>query len=79
MWQNGLMPSPAKRMSGGSTPSAGVWNRGICHGTVQHVIENRRAARDTSPDRVALLVCGPTVYDYSHMGHARTYVVLMYW
>jgi cysteinyl-tRNA synthetase len=26
-------------------------------------------------DRVALFVCGPTVYDYSHLGHARTYVV----
>jgi cysteinyl-tRNA synthetase len=27
------------------------------------------------PDRVYLFVCGPTVYDYSHLGHARTYVV----
>jgi cysteinyl-tRNA synthetase len=27
------------------------------------------------PERVALFVCGPTVYDYSHLGHARTYVV----
>lgn len=27
------------------------------------------------PGRVALFVCGPTVYDYSHLGHARTYVV----
>ena len=26
------------------------------------------------PDRVYLFVCGPTVYDYSHLGHARTYV-----
>lgn len=26
-------------------------------------------------DRVSLFVCGPTVYDYSHLGHARTYVV----
>ncbi|MCI4434347.1 MAG: cysteine--tRNA ligase [Thermoplasmata archaeon] len=24
--------------------------------------------------RVKLFVCGPTVYDYSHIGHARTYV-----
>jgi cysteinyl-tRNA synthetase len=24
--------------------------------------------------RVQLFVCGPTVYDYSHIGHARTYV-----
>lgn len=28
-----------------------------------------------NPDRVSLFVCGPTVYDYSHLGHARTYVV----
>ncbi|QXO93989.1 cysteine--tRNA ligase [Methanospirillum purgamenti] len=27
------------------------------------------------PDRVSLFVCGPTVYDYPHLGHARTYVV----
>jgi cysteinyl-tRNA synthetase len=26
------------------------------------------------PGRVSLFVCGPTVYDYSHLGHARTYV-----
>jgi cysteinyl-tRNA synthetase len=26
------------------------------------------------PDRVYIFVCGPTVYDYSHLGHARTYV-----
>lgn len=24
--------------------------------------------------KVALFVCGPTVYDYSHIGHARTYI-----
>lgn len=27
------------------------------------------------PDRIFMFVCGPTVYDYSHLGHARTYVV----
>ncbi|MFA4862004.1 cysteine--tRNA ligase [Methanoregula sp.] len=27
------------------------------------------------PDRVYMFVCGPTVYDYSHIGHARTYTV----
>lgn len=25
--------------------------------------------------RVNLFVCGPTVYDFSHLGHARTYVI----
>jgi len=27
------------------------------------------------PQKVGLYVCGPTVYDYSHLGHARVYVV----
>jgi cysteinyl-tRNA synthetase len=26
------------------------------------------------PDKVSMYVCGPTVYDYSHVGHAKTYV-----
>ncbi|MBI2054284.1 MAG: cysteine--tRNA ligase [Candidatus Staskawiczbacteria bacterium] len=25
--------------------------------------------------KIKLFVCGPTVYDYSHLGHARTYVI----
>ena len=70
------MPSPAKRMSGGSTPSAGVLRKGIgtmelystLSGTVEPLVT-------LQPDRVSMFVCGPTVYDYSHLGHARTYVV----
>jgi len=27
-----------------------------------------------NPKKVNLFVCGPTVYDYSHLGHAKTYV-----
>ena len=27
-----------------------------------------------NPDEVTWYTCGPTVYDDSHMGHARTYV-----
>jgi cysteinyl-tRNA synthetase len=26
------------------------------------------------PDRVHMYVCGPTVYDHAHLGHAKTYV-----
>jgi cysteinyl-tRNA synthetase len=26
------------------------------------------------PDRVKMYVCGPTTYDYSHLGHARSYI-----
>ncbi|MBI2196969.1 class I tRNA ligase family protein, partial [Candidatus Daviesbacteria bacterium] len=28
-----------------------------------------------NPPHVGMYTCGPTVYDYSHIGHARTYVV----
>ena len=75
VWQNGLMPSPAKRMSGGSTPSAGVKYREIVmelYSTLSRTVEPLVTLH---PDRVYLFVCGPTVYDYSHLGHARTYVV----
>jgi len=27
-----------------------------------------------NPGRVSIYVCGPTVYDYTHLGHARTYI-----
>ena len=30
--------------------------------------------RPRNEGRVDMFVCGPTVYDYSHIGHARTYV-----
>lgn len=34
-------------------------------------VEEFRPLRD---NRVKMYVCGPTVYDYAHIGHARTYV-----
>ncbi|MDJ0273651.1 MAG: cysteine--tRNA ligase [Aigarchaeota archaeon] len=34
-------------------------------------VEEFRPARS---NRVKMYVCGPTVYDYSHVGHARTYI-----
>ncbi len=33
------------------------------------------AVRATSRGRVGLYVCGPTVYDAAHVGHARTYLL----
>ena len=30
--------------------------------------------KPTNGNRVKLFVCGPTVYDHSHIGHARTYI-----
>ena len=27
------------------------------------------------PDHARIYVCGPTVYDYAHLGHARCYIV----
>ncbi|MDX8401552.1 MAG: cysteine--tRNA ligase, partial [Mariprofundaceae bacterium] len=42
-----------------------------------HNSMTRRKARFTplSPGRVGMYVCGVTVYDYSHVGHARVIVV----
>ncbi|MEK7151527.1 MAG: cysteine--tRNA ligase, partial [Patescibacteria group bacterium] len=31
--------------------------------------------KPTDPKKVKMFVCGPTVYDYSHIGHARTYII----
>jgi len=42
-------------------------------------IHNTKSGRDEvfvpyNEGRVAIYVCGPTTYDYSHVGHARSYV-----
>ena len=42
----------------------------------------KEALEPRVPGRVSLYVCGPTVYDLSHIGHARCYVafdVLVRW
>jgi len=36
--------------------------------------KKKEAFRPFKPKRVNLFVCGPTVYDWSHIGHARTYL-----
>lgn len=63
-------------MSGGSTPSAGVKRKEIdaldLYSTLSRTVE---PLVTRNPGRVTLFVCGPTVYDYPHLGHARTYVV----
>ncbi len=35
----------------------------------------KEAFKPRKGKKVSLFVCGPTVYDYSHIGHARTYIV----
>src|SRR6476661_714800 len=35
----------------------------------------KRVFTPRNPDRVTLYVCGPTVYDYAHIGNARPPVV----
>lgn len=32
--------------------------------------------RPSDSDRVSLCVCGPTVHDHAHLGHARTYIAM---
>lgn len=41
------------------------------YNTLSHKVE---VFRPRSPRKIDIFVCGPTVYDHSHMGHARTYV-----
>ena len=36
--------------------------------------KKKEEIKPISGKKVNLFVCGPTVYDYSHLGHARTYV-----
>jgi cysteinyl-tRNA synthetase len=35
----------------------------------------KRPLQPLVPGRIGLYACGPTVYDYAHLGHARCYVV----
>ena len=34
---------------------------------------SKERLRTLRPGRINLFVCGPTVYDYPHLGHAKTY------
>jgi len=37
--------------------------------------QKKESFRPRKGRKVNLFVCGPTVYDYSHIGHARTYII----
>ncbi|MBI4119924.1 MAG: cysteine--tRNA ligase [Parcubacteria group bacterium] len=39
-----------------------------------NTLTGKKEELKTASEAVKLFVCGPTVYDYSHIGHARTYV-----
>ncbi|MBI2063648.1 MAG: class I tRNA ligase family protein [Candidatus Yanofskybacteria bacterium] len=39
------------------------------------LIRQKEEFEPSGHKKVRMFVCGPTVYDYSHIGHARTYVV----
>ncbi len=41
------------------------------YNTLSRTIEELRPIQ---PPKVGLYICGPTVYDYAHLGHSRTYV-----
>jgi cysteinyl-tRNA synthetase len=41
-----------------------------------NTMEGKKVQFETiAPQRAAIFVCGPTVYDYPHVGHARAYVM----
>jgi len=35
----------------------------------------KEAFKPLKGKKVNIFVCGPTIYDYSHIGHARTYII----
>lgn len=53
-------------------PRPGQVRRGV--GCCQRCLCSRALALRAQGNRVSLYVCGVTVYDYSHIGHARVYV-----
>lgn len=52
----------------GSTPNPGLM---MIHSTLSG---NKEPLEPLHKNRINLFVCGPTVYDDSHIGHARTYI-----
>ena len=36
--------------------------------------DNLTELKTKAPGRVSFYMCGPTVYDYAHLGHARAYL-----
>src|SRR3989344_8690882 len=41
--------------------------------TISH---KKEVLKPLKKNRVNLFVCGPTVYDFSHIGHARSYIII---
>ena len=39
-----------------------------------NTLTNKKEPLEIKDNKINMFVCGPTVYDYSHIGHARTYV-----
>ncbi|MCD7781213.1 MAG: cysteine--tRNA ligase [Methanosphaera sp.] len=42
--------------------------------TVYNTMTRQKEELKVKNNKIKLFVCGPTVYDYSHIGHARTYI-----
>ena len=43
--------------------------------TYNTLTQKKEPFRPRQGKKVNLFVCGPTVYDHSHIGHARTYII----
>lgn len=41
---------------------------------IYNTLTEKKEIFEKADKRLKLFVCGPTVYDYSHIGHARTYI-----
>ncbi len=72
-WSSPVRPPTADREIVGSNPSLRLVSKMVLN--VYNTLRRKKMAFVPRKDnRVQLFVCGPTVYDYSHIGHARTYV-----
>ena len=44
---------------------------------VQYMTRQKEEFVPVNNNKVGIYVCGPTVYDYFHIGNARIFIVLM--
>ncbi len=59
----------------GSNPNPGTSGRKSMPLRLYNTLTRTKEAFKTiHTNRVCMFVCGPTVYDHSHLGHARTYI-----
>jgi len=54
---------------------SGIWKGGLILQFYNHIIKAKIPFVPQVAGKVSIYVCGPTVYDYTHLGHCRSAVV----